>query len=113
MTNEQQRLSQASGALADITILVTGCVSKEASKKTQELAESVLLRILCSADCVKRKPSWYIHSWEERAWERYLNGELKACASDRACVDVSEELIKDGRIDPDSTGIRLSTRIRS
>lgn len=94
MTNTEKRLSQASGALSDIQILVTSCVNREAPKETQELAETILLRILCSADQARTKPSFYIHVWEKKAWERYL----KACASDMPCINVSKELAGDKKV---------------
>ena len=95
----EERLSHASGALADITILVTSCVPKEkhGNEKLHQTAEAVLSRILCSADSVKRRPSHYIHDWEEKLYEEYFSGKLKACASEEPCVDIANSVI-DGKL---------------
>jgi len=84
-----ERLSHASGALSDINIIITSCVGKAETRpqKVDEVCSSVLQRILCSADVVRQKPSWYIHDWEKELWEKYLSGELKACASDNPTIE--------------------------
>jgi hypothetical protein len=87
----RSRLAQASGALSDIQMLVTDCVSKTADPETLKLAESVLERILCSADKVRNAPGWYRHEFERRLFERYLGGETKACATDVPCIVLASE----------------------
>lgn len=88
----KSRLSHASGALSDIQHLVTSCVDKNANEHTKEIASAVLSRILCSADRVRNKPSWYIHDYERELFEKYLNGETKACASNNSCIEEAREL---------------------
>ena len=89
----RNRLAQASGALEDIRSLVTDCVSASADPETIRLANSVLERILCSADKVRHAPSFYRHRFEQHLFERYLNGELHACATDRPCIEVASEYL--------------------
>lgn len=74
------RLGHATGALDDINCIVTS-VGKNDPLRLHEVAAAVLGRILCSADRVRIEPSWYRHDWEQQEWERYLNGDKKACAS--------------------------------
>jgi hypothetical protein len=88
------QLSHASGALSDIQIIVTSCVPKDANGKLKEIASAVLQRILCSANKVHSKPSWYIHDWEKELWKKYLNGDFKACATDIPCIQEADRLEK-------------------
>ncbi len=85
----KKRLGHANGALEDIKTLITSCIGKDADPELQETAAAVLNRILSSASRVWDKPGWYRHEWEEKEWERYLSGEMKACASESASKDVA------------------------
>jgi hypothetical protein len=87
-----KKLGHASGALADIQTIVTDCVGKDDPARVHELSEVILSRILTSADRPRTKPSWFRHAWEEKLWCEYLGGKLKACASDKPCIDVAEAL---------------------
>lgn len=85
------RLSHASGALSDIQSIATDCV-KSSDAASAAIGEAILNRILCSADMVRNPPRRYCHAWEQMLWEKYLSGELKACASDNPCRMEAEEL---------------------
>ena len=86
------RLSQASGALEDIIVTVTSCLPSYASDAAVSQAKSILHRILCSADKVRARPSWFRFDWERELWEQYERGELNACATDRPCIEVSRQV---------------------
>jgi hypothetical protein len=88
----EERFSQASGALSDIKILVTSCVSRNCDLKTRNIASSVLGRILSSAHDVHRKPNWYIHDFEKEIHERYESGTLNACSYDESSKSVAQKL---------------------
>jgi hypothetical protein len=92
MTNLEERLAHANGALGDIATTITSCVSQNASDETKALARSVLNRILCSASMVHREPGWYVHEYEREEYERYLTGKTKACASDSPCIEEAQRL---------------------
>jgi hypothetical protein len=88
----KERLWQASGALSDIQCIVTDCVRRDAEPKLQEIASAVLSRILSSADTIRKPPSWYVHEWEKELWQRYMDGEIKACAYEEPCIKVAHDL---------------------
>jgi hypothetical protein len=85
----RERLSQASGALSDIEVLVTSCV---ASADDSRIPKAVLDRILSSAHKVHRRPSWFRFPWEKDLWEKYERGGINACGHTGACCDVAQNL---------------------
>jgi len=88
----EKRLSHANGALEDIRTLATSCVGKDDPEQLHKFAQAILERILTSASSEWSEPGWYRHEWEEELWERYLSGDLKACATDAPSIEVSRSL---------------------
>jgi hypothetical protein len=98
----RERLSQASGALSDIEVLVTSCV---ASADDSRIPKAVLDRILSSAHKVHRRPSWFRFPWEKDLWEKYERGGINACGHTGACCDVAQNLCPP---DPPASGESLT-----
>jgi len=90
----EDRLSHANGALGDIMVLCTSCVPKNPSQEELvNIMSAIHQRILCSASKEQSPPSYFRHEWERKHWEAYLNGQTKACATDRPCIEVAKELM--------------------
>ena len=60
------------GALSEIYILATSCVSVNAPEETHKLAKSVVSRILSAG--YSGRPSWFVHDWERLLWEARERG---------------------------------------
>ena len=44
---------------------------------------------------VFNKPGCYIHDYEQKLYDEYFSGRLKACGSDKSAIEEAKELMKD------------------
>jgi hypothetical protein len=79
-TEIEDKLSQANGALEDIIVLCTSCVSKNStSEELMNIVSCIHKRILYSSSNRWTTPSYFRHQWEREQWSRYLNDEFCNC----------------------------------
>ena len=94
----EKRLAQASGALGEMSILLTSCVGKDDdAKKLMTIISAAHRMILGSADRVRTRPSWFRHDWEGQDWDDYEDGKIQACSYERPAIDVAKELMEASR----------------